>query len=1131
MERITWFFLVVYYYCCMASLTMAAQTNISTDQSALLAFKSRITEDPQNKILTNWSSTTQVCNWVGVTCGARQIRVTALNLSYMGLSGTIPPELGNLSFLVNLDFTNNNFHGSLPSELGRLRRLKFISLRFNKFMSIIPSWLGLLSKLRTVNLCGNKFSGFIPAAMFNLSALQVIDLRNNRLSGSIQREIGNLTMLKEIYLDSNNFKELPNEIGSLDKLEKLYVQSNSLQGHLPVALFNMTSLTTLTLWQNNLSGSLPDTIHLPNIQEFFLSDNHFDGPIPSTLWQCKQLFNLSFENNQFSGSISNNIGNLTNIKTIRLGYNNLIGTIPLEVSHLPNLQILSLGENKLNGIIPSSIFNMSTLTTISLVENQLSGSLPTNIGLGLPNLQRLFLGGNEFSGVIPKSISNISELRNIDLGYNSFSGFIPSRLCALKKLQRLKLSRNKLTIDSSTQQVNLLSCLANLRNLRELALSDNPLNANLPNSFRNLSTSLQRISLYNCSMRGDIPNDIGNLSSLFILNLKDNKLSGPIPTSIGGLHNLQGLYLSNIKLQGHIPDELCQLENLGELFLGGNQLSGSIPSCLGNLTAALRILSLESNLLNSTIPSTLWGLTDILNLDLSSNSLIGPLSDRIGNLKVMQAINLTNNRLSGSIPSTIGGLQELASLSLANNGFEGPIPSSFGELLSLEICDLSKNNLSGIIPKSLEALSDLEYLNLSFNKLQGEIPTGGTFLNLSDQSFLSNGGLCGAPQFHVPPCKRKDDRSILLQMKYIIPGIISALLLVSLVLILIIRRKRKAEVANETTLSPQLQETTLLPQLHWRRVSYQELLSATNRFDECNSLGTGAFGIVYRGTLSDGMNVAIKVFKLELERAFTSFELECEVLSNICHRNLIKVISCCSQIDFKAIVLNYMPNGSLEKWLYSPNFSLNILQRLNIMIDVASAVQYLHHGYDTPIVHCDLKPSNILLDDDMVAYVSDFGIAKVLGGEDSMTQTLTLATIGYMAPEYGLEGIVTRRGDVYSFGILLLETFTNRKPTDEMFDGEMNLKQWVENALFADAIVEVVDTSLLGIEEDHAFVSKSESISSIMRLALACCAESPEERINMQEALATLDKVKIKFLMDAAGGVVKNHHLVRQPID
>ncbi|XP_062014701.1 receptor kinase-like protein Xa21 [Rosa rugosa] len=898
---------------------------------------------------------------------------------------------------------------------------------------------------------------------------------------------------------------IPHEIGDLPNLEKLNLGVNNLNGLIPSSVFNMSTLTWISLFSNQLSGSLPVNIGLglPNLQELYLGGNKLGGVIPKSISNVSQLTILYMVNNS------------------------LRGTIPHEIGDLPNLEKLNLGVNNLNGLIPSSVFNMSTITTISLISNQLSGSLPVNIGLGLPNLQELYLGGNKLSGVIPKSISNASHLTFLDMDGNSFSGSIPSTLCTLTKLQMLRLDWNNLTIDSSTEEVDMLSCLANLRNLTKLDLSRNPLNANLPISFRNLSTSLQNVRLASCNMRGNIPNDMGNLSSLIDLHLGNNQLSGPIPTFMGGLQNLQVLQLNGNKLRGHIPDELCQLENLNGLFLGGNQLTGSIPSCLGNLTKALRFLSLSFNLLNSTIPSTLWGLSDILNLDLSSNSLTGRLSDRIDNLKVAAVIDLSNNQLSGSIPGTIGGLQALIWLFLKNNGFEGPIPGSFGELLSLESCDLSKNNLSGIIPKSLEALLYLRYLNLSFNKLQGEIPTGGTFLNLSAQSFLSNEGLCGAPRFHVPPCKRKSDRSILMRLKYIVPGIISALvLLVSLVLILIIRRKRKAEVASETTLSPQLQETTLLPQLQWRRVAYQELLRATNRFDECNLLGIGAFGTVYRGTLSDGINVAIKVFKLELERAFSSFERECEVLSNICHRNLIKVISCCSQIDFKAIVLNYMPNGSLEKWLYSPNFSLNILQRLNIMIDVASAVQYLHHGYDTPIVHCDLKPSNILLDDDMVAYVSDFGIAKVLGGEDSMTQTLTLATIGYMAPEYGLEGIVTRRGDVHSFGILLLETFTKRRPTDEMFDGEMSLKQWVENALFADAIVEVIDTSLLGIEEDHAFVSKRECISSIMRLALACCVESPEQRINMQEALATLDKIKIKFLMDASGGVVKNHHLI-----
>ncbi|KAM5558273.1 putative LRR receptor-like serine/threonine-protein kinase [Rosa sericea] len=1126
MERITWFFLA-YLICCTAAscLTMAAQTNlnITTDRSALLALKAHITSDPQNMIFTNWSTITPVCNWVGVICGAHHHRVAELNISYFGLVGTIPPELGNLSLLVDLDVQNNSFQGTLPQELARLRRLKFINLGYNKFVGVIPSWFGSLSKLQGFRLFGNQFAGSIPATIFNLSALQIIDLSYNQLSGRIPKEIRNLTTLKVIHLDFNNFKEIPNEIGTLNQLEKLFVQNNALKGPIPMGVFNMSSLTTINFYGNNLNGRIPDNIcqHLPNIQQLSLGMNQFDGPLPSKLWQCKQLLLLNLEVNKFSGRIPKSIGNLTQIEIIFLYTNSLTGTIPYEIGYLPNLEKLGLRENNLNGHIPSSIFNMSTITELDLGINQLSGSLPANIGLALPNLELFTVSGNKLKGVIPKSISNASELRILDLGSNFFSGFIPSTLCLLTNLEALRLSFNNLTIDTSTPEVNILSCLANLRNLRRLGFQDNPLNTKLSISLSNFSASLQYLYFGSCNMRGNIPSDIGNLSSLIMLSLFKNQLSGPIPSSMGRLHNLQGLFMYDNTLQGYILDELCQLESLVDLYLSGNQLSGSAPSCLGNLTASLRNLFLGSNLLNSPIPSTLWALTDILKIDLSFNSLVGPLSGGVGNLKVASYIDVSYNQLSGSIPSSVGSLLNVVNLSLAHNNLEGPIPSSLGSCVSLERLDLSQNRFSGVIPKSLEALSYLKYLNLSFNRLQGEIPTSGPFKNLSAELFVSNRGLCGASQFQIPRCKRKTSMSIL---KYVIPVILSAMLLAaSIIWMLMLRRKKNAKAAKHTILTPQVL---------WRRVSYLELLSATDGFNESNLLGTGGFGSVYKGTLPDGIDVAIKVFNLELEGAFTSFEVECEVLSNVRHRNLVKLISCCSQIDFKGLVLNYMPNGSLEKWLYSQNSSLNIMQRLDIMIDVASALEYLHHSYEVPIVHCDLKPSNILLDDDMVAHVADFGITRLLGGGDSMTQTMTLATIGYIAPEYGMEGIVTRRGDVYSFGIVVMETFTRRKPTDDIFIGEMRLNQWVANFLVADAIVEVVDATLLGTEEDHDFTSKRECLSSIMRLAVACSAESPEERINMQEAVAMLKKIKIKFSKDvAAGGVVLSRHPISKPFN
>ncbi|GAY68817.1 hypothetical protein CUMW_267180 [Citrus unshiu] len=311
-------------------------------------------------------------------------------------------------------------------------------------------------------------------------------------------------------------------------------------------------------------------------------------------------------------------------------------------------------------------------------------------------------------------------------------------------------------------------------------------------------------------------------------------------------------------------------------------------------------------------------------------------------------------------------------------------------------------------------------------------------------------------------------------------------------------RKGSTVLSNDSILSSQ---ATL------RRFSYLELLRATNNFSENNIIGIGGFGSVYGGRLEDGMKIAIKVFHQQCASSLKSFEAECEVLKNIRHQNLIKVISSCSNDDFKALVLEYMSNGSLGDWLHSSNYMFNIFQRLNIMIDVASSLEYLHFDHSTAIIHCDLKPSNVLLDENMVAHLSDFGIAKLLRGEDeSMMRTKTLATIGYMAPEYGIEGEVSTKSDVYSYGIMLMETFTKKKPTDEIFVGELSLKRWV-NDLLPNSFVEVVDKTLLSGEEKLS-TAKDQCLLSIFILALECTMESPEKRINAKDIVTGLLKIR-----------------------
>ncbi|XP_044508613.1 receptor kinase-like protein Xa21 isoform X1 [Mangifera indica] len=421
---------------------------------------------------------------------------------------------------------------------------------------------------------------------------------------------------------------------------------------------------------------------------------------------------------------------------------------------------------------------------------------------------------------------------------------------------------------------------------------------------------------------------------------------------------------------------------------------------------------------------------------------------------------------------------------------------------SLELLDLSGNNLSGVIPKSLEDLMYVKYLNLSFNQLSGEIPRGGSFKNFSAESFMGNLALCGPPQLQVPPCKRNThgkSRTKKVFLLILLPMCIVVSLVVLVLMSLLIQKRRTRPTTN----------VDFCPGGTWRKISYQELVRATDGFSENNLLGKGSYGSVYKGRLDEGMEVAVKVFHLDFEGALTSFETECEVIRGVRHRNFVKIISSYSNDDFKSLILEYMPNGSLEKLLFYEKNVLDISHRLNIMIDVALALEYLHFGYSIPIIHCDVKPSNVLLDKHMVAHLSDFGIAKLLGEENSMTQTKTLATIGYMAPEYGREGKVSRQGDVYSYGVMLMETFTKKKPTNEMFTEEMNLRRWVSESL-CNTVMQGVDTDLLTRDDEH-FSSKEECVSCILSLAMECTKESPLDRITMKEVVTRLMKTRTQL--------------------
>ncbi|XP_042065253.1 receptor kinase-like protein Xa21 [Salvia splendens] len=382
------------------------------------------------------------------------------------------------------------------------------------------------------------------------------------------------------------------------------------------------------------------------------------------------------------------------------------------------------------------------------------------------------------------------------------------------------------------------------------------------------------------------------------------------------------IYFSINQLSGAIPTNLSQCSELQQVSLSYNLFTGQIPAKIGDLTS-LHTLFLGGNYLNGTLPAEIGNLHNLVVFFAVEKNQIGgsfPFSIFM-NMSSLQELIIWRNKFTGNLSKDVGNPTMLIELSISENYMTGSIPDTTGKLQNLANLSLANNRLEGSIPVSMGSMLSLVTPDLSHNNLSvlsGEIPSGGSFRNFTMDSFKANEALCGIPRFHVPIC----------------PG-----------------------VSN-----------------HKEYLIY-ELMQATEQLSESNLIGTGSSCSVYKGILNNGNVVAVKMFNLQLQGISRRFDVECEILDSIRHRCLTSVLSCCSNEEFKGLVLEYMPKGNLEKWLYSHNHCLNFMERLNIMIDVASALEYLHRVCSTPIVQSDLKPSNVLLDEDMVGHVSGFGIA------------------------------------------------------------------------------------------------------------------------------------------------------------
>ncbi|KAI3855885.1 hypothetical protein MKX03_011540 [Papaver bracteatum] len=944
------------------------------------------------------------------------------------------------------------------------------------------------------------------------------------------------------------------------RVTSIDLRSQRLVGSISSHIGNLSFLKTLNLFNNSLHGEIPQQIgRLSRLTSLNLSNNSMEGEIPHNISHCSNLIHLNISGNNFLGIIPKELGYLSNLKVLRLGENNLSGEIPPSLvnlsSSLTHLDLL-LEVNRLSGIVPSSLYNISLLEIFSLLDNHLHGNIPFDIGFTLPNLWYFSVAINNFTGTVPSSLSNSSRLKIIQLGHNSLVGSVPYNLSNLKSLEVLHLRSNKLG-NGQANDLDFLNSLVHCRNLRWINLNENSFGGELPSSIANLTTKLDTLNFGDNQIHGSIPAGIQNLLGLTSLTLSSNQFIGGIPPGIGHLQNLGLLYLQENKFSGSLPASFGNLTQLLHLISYHNKLTGLIPSNLGDCKA-LQVLDLSGNRLSGRIPKRIFDLPSLSRiLNLANNSFTGVLPVEVGNLKNIGEISLSNNKLSGEIPSTIGECLSLTVLRLDGNFFQGNIPPSFTFLRGLVQLSLSYNNLSGTIPNGFENIA-LSMFDISYNNLEGVVPKNGVFKNRSEFLFEGNTKLCGGePDLKLPNCSVPINPNMVWKQriskpaKVITISIVVAVLLVTLVVFSLYMYWRR----NSETKTP---STTLDIGNHYMGVSYSELLEATNGFnDSTNLLGVGSFGSVYKGILGNDESkpVAVKVLHLQQRGATKSFLAECDTLGKVRHRNLLKIVTCCSSTDFqgnpfKALVFDFMVNGSLESWLHPVEVdtsdddqlhvkNLDLERRLSIAFDIASALNYLHHDSESPIVHCDVKPSNVLLDDDYTAHVGDFGLAKFLSippsnsrrlNEQDASSIAIKGSIGYVSPEYGMGCEVSTHGDVYSYGILLLEMFTGKRPTDDMFKDGLNIHDFTKMHEFPERIEEVIDSRLLlELREDHNDaeianynISRNERrnidrdamrqiFASIIQIGVKCSSELPSDRCCMNEVIVDVQAVKSRF--------------------
>ncbi|KAL8192803.1 hypothetical protein R6Q57_027251 [Mikania cordata] len=913
---------------------------------------------------------------------------------------------------------------------------------------------------------------------------------------------------------------------------------------------NTFQINTLDVSNRNLSGKIPDDIkYLTHIHHLNISVNAFAGPLPPAIFGLALLRTLDINHNFFNSTFPPGITKLKFLTFFNAYSNSFTGPLPEEFVRLRFLEYLNLGGSYFEGEIPKSYGGFQMLKFLYLAGNSLEGEIPAELGF-ITSLEHLEIGYNAFSGHIPTQFATLSNLSFIDISSANLSGDFPIAFTNLKKLETLLIFKNDL-------QGEIPASIGNLQHVRILDLSDNNFSGNIPEELSSLKNMME-LSLMNNKLTGEVPQGIGELPGLEFLFLWNNSLSGILPQKLGLNSKLQRLDVSSNSFSGPVPPNLCLGNNLVKLILFSNTFSGGLPASLANCTSLLR-LRVQNNRLNGSIPAGFGSLPNITYMEMNDNNFTGPIPADLANAVKLEYLNVSGNSFSGglpeniwsapslqifsassskltgkipkfqgcenfykieierndlsdSIPWDIGHCMKLISLNLRYNSLTGIIPWEISTLPSITEVDLSHNYLTGTIPSTFGNCTTLESFNVSYNQLTGPVPSfGPAFSSLHPSSFAGNDGLCGGVLQNS--CGSENETEVKPQQPKRTAGtivwILAATLCVGMFILIAGGRCYHATCQHRFV----VEEREIGP---WKLTAFQRLNFTADDVIECLSmtdkiLGMGSTGTVYKAEMSSGEIIAVKKLwgkHKETIRRRRGVLAEVDVLGNVRHRNIVRLLGCCSNMDCTMLLYEYMPNGSLDDLLHGKNKSENLMAdwvtRYKIALGVAQGICYLHHDCDPVIVHRDLKPSNILLDGDMEARVADFGVAKLIQCDESMS--VIAGSYGYIAPEYAYTLQVDEKSDIYSFGVVLMEIISGKTSVNSEFGDGNSIVDWVRSKMKSkEGIRDVLDKNAGALCS-----SVREEMMLVLRVALLCTSRNPADRPSMRDVVSMLQEAKPK---------------------